>query len=310
MANITAALRASGRWDDALLWISSDNGGVGPGNNHPREWGRPLKLTAQPSGLLRLPAVRGEKATPWQGGTRVAAFLAGGWLPTELAGTSNTAPMHVADVYPTLCTIVGVNPADTVDLPFGSGAKPRPIDGVDVWPLILASASTSPRPYLPTTESSIIWQDGEALWKLITAAKPAGWYPPALGYNMTGKMAGSKTEWPCVGSNGKACAICSADKPCLFNVAESQDPGERVNLAAKQPELVAKLKRALAGYVSANYASPGMSDEELEKYECITTEVTDACPCVGGVPGSASCPLKCITSAWWGNTSGPCCRPK
>ena len=37
MANITAALRASGRWDDALLWISSDNGGVGPGNNHPRE---------------------------------------------------------------------------------------------------------------------------------------------------------------------------------------------------------------------------------------------------------------------------------
>ena len=49
MANITAALRASGRWDDALLWVSSDNGGVGPGNNHPREWGRPLKLTAQPS---------------------------------------------------------------------------------------------------------------------------------------------------------------------------------------------------------------------------------------------------------------------
>ena len=128
---------------------------------------------------------------------------------------------------------------------------------------------------------------------------------------MTGKVAGSKTEWPCVGgSEGKACAICSADKPCLFNVAESQDPGERVNLAAKQPELVAKLKRALASYVSGNYASPGMSAAELEKYECITTEVTDACPCVGGVPGSASCPLKCITSAWWGNTSGPCCRPK
>ena len=27
MANITAALRAAGRWDDALLWVSSDNGG-------------------------------------------------------------------------------------------------------------------------------------------------------------------------------------------------------------------------------------------------------------------------------------------
>ena len=84
-----------------------------------------------------------------------------------------------------------------------------------------------------------------------------------------------------------------------------------VNLNALTIEqVVAKLKRALASYVSANYASPGMSDKELEKYECITTEVTDACPCVGGVPGSATCPLKCITSAWWGNTSGPCCRPK
>ena len=42
--------------------------------------------------------MRGEKATPWQGGTRVVAFLAGGWLPTSLQGTTNDAVMHVADV--------------------------------------------------------------------------------------------------------------------------------------------------------------------------------------------------------------------
>ena len=35
MANVTAALRATGRWDDALLVVSSDNGGIGPGNNFP-----------------------------------------------------------------------------------------------------------------------------------------------------------------------------------------------------------------------------------------------------------------------------------
>ena len=31
MANITAALHATGRWADTLLWVSSDNGGIGPG---------------------------------------------------------------------------------------------------------------------------------------------------------------------------------------------------------------------------------------------------------------------------------------
>ena len=31
--NFTAALRSAGRWEDALLIITSDNGGIGPGNN-------------------------------------------------------------------------------------------------------------------------------------------------------------------------------------------------------------------------------------------------------------------------------------
>ena len=31
--NFTAALRTAGRWEDALLIITSDNGGIGPGNN-------------------------------------------------------------------------------------------------------------------------------------------------------------------------------------------------------------------------------------------------------------------------------------
>ena len=137
MANLTAALRASGRWEDALLWVSSDNGGVGPGNNHP---------------------LRGAKATPWQGGTRVAAFLAGGWLPAALRGTTNGALMHVADVYPTLCGIAGVDAADAPVLPFGAGGRPRPLDGVDVWPLVLGGVARSPRAFLPTTERSLIWQ--------------------------------------------------------------------------------------------------------------------------------------------------------
>ena len=31
--NVTEALVAKGRWDDTLMVVSSDNGGIGPGNN-------------------------------------------------------------------------------------------------------------------------------------------------------------------------------------------------------------------------------------------------------------------------------------
>ena len=39
----------------------------------------------------------------------------------------------------------------------------RPIDGIDVWPLLLSGASESPRDYLPTTEYSLIYK---GRWKL------------------------------------------------------------------------------------------------------------------------------------------------
>ena len=57
--NVTAALKKSGRWDDTLILVTSDNGGINMGNNYP---------------------LRGLKATVWEGGTRVMAFVAGGFL--------------------------------------------------------------------------------------------------------------------------------------------------------------------------------------------------------------------------------------
>ena len=50
-------------------------------------------LVAQPASQhnIRLCVCR------WQGGTRVTAFVTGGFIPPELRGTSNSAIMHVAD---------------------------------------------------------------------------------------------------------------------------------------------------------------------------------------------------------------------
>merc|ERR1712048_13328 len=74
IGNVTSALRRKGVWNETLLLFVSDNGGTGAGNNYP---------------------LRGEKATPWEGGTRVAAFLAGGFLPKKLWGQRSSAFVHV-----------------------------------------------------------------------------------------------------------------------------------------------------------------------------------------------------------------------
>jgi arylsulfatase A-like enzyme len=114
IGNLTGTLKAEGMWEDALLIITSDNGGISPGNNYP---------------------FRGHKATVWEGGTRVMGFLTGGFLPAGLHSKTFERAISVADWYPTLCGFAGVDPADDVWL---EGAV-RPIDGVDVWPAIIAS---------------------------------------------------------------------------------------------------------------------------------------------------------------------------
>ena len=81
IGNLTATIKAQGLWDDTLLIITSDNGGVGPGNNYP---------------------FRGMKATPWEGGTRVMGFISGGFLPEALRGKNFERVIGVQDWYPTL----------------------------------------------------------------------------------------------------------------------------------------------------------------------------------------------------------------
>ena len=115
--NVTDALKKSGRWDDTLLVVTSDNGGIMKGNNYP---------------------LRGLKATVWEGGTRVMAFVAGGHVEAlpgfedHLKNTTNERFIHVSDWYATLSTMVGVDPTDNATY----DGVVRPIDGIDVWPLI------------------------------------------------------------------------------------------------------------------------------------------------------------------------------
>ena len=155
------------------------------------------------------------------------------------------------------------------------------------------------------TEFSLIWQ---GRYKLITNAGASGWYPPALGFNDTHDPQNvDPLEWPCVGPTTQfiwptgACAVCSEDHPCLFDILK--DEGERLNIAAKNPDIVKRLSAQMKTYLPyvEKHGKPhaGMSVTELNKYECLTTEAAFSAP----FPNATF-------RGWWGEFFGPCCRPK
>ena len=217
IANLTLALRAKKMYDNTLIIFTADNGGgmggTEPSNNYP---------------------LRGMKGTPWDGGSRAAAFVSGGFIPAHLRGTENSAFMHVADWYPTLCVLAGVSPTDSVMF----AGKIRPIDGIDAWPTLMGTAPSLGREYLPTTNQSLIYN---STWKLLVAAPSTHWFTPEDdwiedGASLNGTASG---DWSCKEKTGRnistqgiwECMVCTDAEPCLFNLLD--DPGERTNLATQ-----------------------------------------------------------------------------
>jgi arylsulfatase A-like enzyme len=90
--NVTAALKSSGLWENTLLLLSADNGGDCEKSSGDCEHsGNCQQASNWP--LL------GRKCTPWEGGTRTAAVVAGGIIPSHLRGTDSTVLIHIADWY-------------------------------------------------------------------------------------------------------------------------------------------------------------------------------------------------------------------
>eukprot|EP01084_Bolivina_argentea_P098083 176309_1 len=119
--NVTTLLKSNGMWGNTLLIISSDNGGPLDGaNNSP---------------------LRGGKMSNFQGGVRVVAMISGGYLPENRRNISLDGYIHIADIYSTICSIVGIDPTDkkaeTERLP--------PIDSINMWPYLIGDESVSPR---------------------------------------------------------------------------------------------------------------------------------------------------------------------
>jgi arylsulfatase B len=134
---ILSAIDEEGLRDNTIVLFFSDNGG-------------PTNLGARNTPL------RGAKATTFEGGMRVPAFLR--WPGHLKAGTQSAQVLTAMDVFPTLCGAAGVKPQNKLTF-----------DGKNLWPMI-ESGRTEPRENLffgveagPTTYLALRDRD----WKLV-----------------------------------------------------------------------------------------------------------------------------------------------
>ena len=113
VGQVLAAVRAAGLAEKTLVIFTSDNGG-------------PIQQGAVNG------ALRGGKASTWEGGMRVVTLA---WWPGKVpAGTATDAMTSMMDVLPTFAALAGAKlPAD------------RKLDGVDVWPVLAGNPAQPPR---------------------------------------------------------------------------------------------------------------------------------------------------------------------
>merc|ERR1712086_227843 len=236
------ALKAKGSefWNNTLVIFSSDNGGP---IDHANNW--PL---------------RGGKGSDFEGGTRVCAFVNGGFLPTDLRGTKIKGMMHIVDWWATLSVLTG---GDTSDATAAAAGLPPP-DSIDMWPMLSGANTTSPRDTLVLRAIQLKPGDPpkdqaggiikmlfvphaavKARMKLVTGPQ-GGSYGGQYAPNHT-----KADKLPDCGAVG-----------CLFNI--DADPTEHADLAAdpQYASTLALLQAELRAATATYYQSPGSKDSD------------------------------------------------
>lgn len=249
--NLTQALHRAGIWDDTLILWSADNGGIGLGNNFP---------------------LRGHKHDPYEGGTRAAAFLSGGFLSPHVRGTTSTAFVHVSDWWPTFCHLAGVE--DCTDQQYFSGDhRIHDIDGSNVWPMLMGSNKTQPRAITPISEVSLIDVSRSDRWfKIIVSAGQSVYYDknqttrngsdPCLAGVQPDPVQPGRTD-----ALVNGCPVCNATHVCLFDILH--DPSETSNVASDYPDVASHLARLVSNFQTP-YVTGTLTPSELERYDAIS----------------------------------------
>ncbi|MFC7473904.1 arylsulfatase [Dankookia sp. GCM10030260] len=123
IGRVVAALEKRGMRDDTLIVFHSDNGGT---RSAMFTGDTPVKGEIPPDNA----PLRNGKGTLYEGGTRAAAVM--NW-PGRIPAGKVDGLAHVVDMLPTLAGLAGA--------PL---AKSKPLDGVDIWPLVTGKAPSPP----------------------------------------------------------------------------------------------------------------------------------------------------------------------
>lgn len=218
-------LRRQGLRDNTLVWYCGDNG-------------------TPPSGVLASP-LRGLKGQVYEGGTRVPAMIE--WPARIAAPRISTINAVTSDILPTLCTLAGTPVPDD-----------RPIDGIDLAPLLNGNLDERPAPIFfwrfsrdPRREAAAKpwiapkWQEGTTpLVKLmggIATRNFRNYHHPDIiesDYNGARVMLGNRFKL--VIHDGKGDDRSNVE---LFDL--SADPAESTNLAKSEQAIVKTMRTEL-----------------------------------------------------------------
>jgi len=115
-------LKAKGMWEDTVLWVTTDNGGM-------TQFTHDFPASASSNYPLR-----GGKTTLFEGGVRGVSFITGGFLPATAFGMEFRGLLQHVDIPATFAAL--------------AGASMPSVDGMDVWDVIMKGAA-SPRLEVP-----------------------------------------------------------------------------------------------------------------------------------------------------------------
>lgn len=188
VGEILRSLRENGLEQNTLVMFSSDNG--------PWYQGSPGKL-------------RGRKNTTYEGGIR-EPFLAR-WTGAIPAGRVSGALASMMDVFPTVAKLCG------------AALPAKPLDGIDIWPLLHGDKDSIERPPLLYFDN---WDPQCARWmnwKLHIARHNTAAYTP--------DPPGGRHSF-------------LLPRPELYNLA--QDPDESYDVAPENPQIVRQIQERIA----------------------------------------------------------------
>ena len=160
-------------------------------------------------------------------------------LPAAVRGSQHHGLFHITDWLPTLVKLGG-----------GATARNRPLDGFDILPALAAgpTAGASPRTEMLYNINPLC---GKGQAKAPTAGIRVGDHKLlSYCYNISG-VGGSTVTGPFAAPNGTKNVDPELVKgPVLYDL--SVDPGERTNIAAARPDIVAQLLARLEVYAAAS----------------------------------------------------------